>query len=73
MNANSLDVGDDQQRRIPKGLTVLQKPCICLVKITMRTFVLDGEAASVPNIGPTLATTLLHNSSFKGEKLVVRV
>ena len=73
VDRDRLDVADDQQRRVLQRFPVLQQLAVGLLHAAARPFVLDGEVAAIPDIGPALAAALLGRAGLEGEELVLGV
>jgi hypothetical protein len=65
-NNNMVDVRDNQQWRILKGITVAQKLVIGFLQIGMFAFVFPPEKTKFRNIRPALSSTGLCRAHFKG-------
>ena len=70
---DALHVADDEQRRVEKGLAILEELGVGLIEVGVLTLVLPGEMAHLPDVGPALAAGRLARARLEGEPLAGRI
>ncbi len=67
MNNDAVQVADDEQRRTFQGISVTQKLIVGGTQILVFSLVFPSKKASFPDIGETVATTLLGGALLKAK------
>jgi hypothetical protein len=67
VDLDPVDSADDQQRRILKGLPVLEQLLVGRVEVGVLALVFPGEGATLPDVGPAAAAPLRRRAGLEGK------